>query len=148
MRAEPPPIPEIPGIPEIPVGTLRLFAHYDPADLAPDSGRPSSLPFLIGRLLEDGDRDDLAWLAASCPEPILATWLAEHGTRQLSARSRAYWHAVLGPLPAGDARAEGPGPSGGASLARRAKVSVGGAPRDLTPQPDLGLPAAPDLWPL
>lgn len=76
----------------LPAGARRLFAHWDGEDLAPE--RASSL--LIPRLLEDGDAADLAWLLAAFPEPEIAAWLARHGGRQLSRRSRAFWEAVLG----------------------------------------------------
>jgi hypothetical protein len=70
----------------------RLFANYREGDLAPDRG--GSL--LLARLLEDGDSADLAALAAQVSEPVLADWLARHGGRQLSRRSRAFWEVVLG----------------------------------------------------
>ena len=70
----------------------RLFANYQECDLTPDRG--GSL--LIARLLEDGDSADLSWLAAQVSEPALADWLAWHGGRQLSRRSRAFWEVVLG----------------------------------------------------
>jgi hypothetical protein len=50
---------------------------------------------VIGRLLEDGDGADLAWLCEAVPEEELAAWLTRHGGRQLSRRSRAFWEAVL-----------------------------------------------------
>ena len=75
-------------------GARRLFSGYGYAeeDLTPERG--GSL--LIARWLEDGDAADLAWLTATFPEADLAAWLARHGGRQLSARSRAFWEAVLG----------------------------------------------------
>jgi len=76
----------------LPAGARRLFAAYDEEDLAPE--RASSL--LLARLLEDGDAADLAWLTATFPEPEIAAWLARHGGRQLSRRSRAFWGVVLG----------------------------------------------------
>jgi hypothetical protein len=80
----------------LPAPAARLFGHYDPEEL--DTRRAA--PFLIGRLLEDGDGDDLCWLARTCPETELATWLACHGPRTLSARSLAFWSTVLGGAPA------------------------------------------------
>jgi hypothetical protein len=53
----------------------------------------------LARLLEDGDGADLTWLTAQIPEPEIAAWLARHGGRQLSRRSRAFWAAVLDILP-------------------------------------------------
>ncbi|MEO6192792.1 MAG: hypothetical protein ABIS20_07260 [Thermoanaerobaculia bacterium] len=76
----------------LPAGARRLFAAYHEEDLVPE--RASSL--LLARLLEDGDAADLAWLTATFPEPEIAAWLARHGGRQLSRRSRAFWRVVLG----------------------------------------------------
>jgi hypothetical protein len=76
----------------LPAGARRLFAGYAGEDLTPE--RAPSL--LIYRLLEDGDAADLAWLLATFPEPEIAAWLARHGGRQLSRRSRAFWELVLG----------------------------------------------------
>ena len=76
----------------LPAGARRLFAHWDEKDLTPE--RAASL--LLARLLEDGDAADLAWLTATFPEPEIAAWLARHGGRQLSRRSRAFWEVVLG----------------------------------------------------
>jgi hypothetical protein len=73
----------------LPEDTRRLFPGYAEADLA-------ASPFLIGRLLEDGDTHDLAWLCRTFPEPELALWLEARGGRQLSMRSRAFWEVVLG----------------------------------------------------
>ena len=49
----------------------------------------------IGRLLEDGDGEDLRRLVAACGEARLVAWLEERGGRQLSRRSRAFWARVL-----------------------------------------------------
>ena len=76
---------------EIPPETRRLFPGHESAP---------GLPFLIARLLEDGDQDDLRWLTGNVPEADLAAWLEQRGGRQLSVRSRAFWEAVLG-RPAG-----------------------------------------------
>lgn len=76
----------------LPAGARRLFAHWAGEDLTPEQA-PS---LLIARLLEDGDAADLAWLLSVTPEPEIAAWLARHGGRQLSRRSRAFWEAVLG----------------------------------------------------
>ena len=83
----------------------RLFAHYEESDLTPERG--GSL--VIARLLEDGDSADLSGLAARVSEPALADWLARHGGRQLSRRSRAFWEVVLG-------REAGPSVSGAGEL--------------------------------
>ena len=77
-----------PGKPDlrIPEETRRLFPGCDA-----DPG----LPFLIARLLEDGDGADLRWLCRNVPESELAAWLESRGGRQLSVRSRAFWETVL-----------------------------------------------------
>jgi hypothetical protein len=87
---------------ELPAATLRLFDGYDPAALA----APAARDFVIGRLLEEGDRADLAWLAASAASAgstALADWLARRANRQLSRRSRRFWRRVLAPAPVGAA---------------------------------------------
>jgi hypothetical protein len=76
----------------LPAGTHRLFAAYADEDLTPERGRT----LLIARLLEDGDAADLAWLLGTFPESEIVAWLACHGDRQLSRRSRAFWQVVLG----------------------------------------------------
>jgi len=83
---------------------LRLFPGYEAADLE----APDARPFVLSRLLEDGDGADLRRLFAAVPEMSeiseagTAAWLAAHGGRQLSVRSRAFWELVLG-TPAGPA---------------------------------------------
>lgn len=76
-------------IPE-PQGLARHFegALPDPADAASRSA-------LVGRLLEEGDRADLAWLGRQVPRAELVAWFRAHGGRRLSRRSRAFWSAVL-----------------------------------------------------
>jgi hypothetical protein len=82
---------------------LRLFPHYQVEDLE----APAARPFLLARLLEDGDGADLLALFHELPEAEAAAWLATHGGRQLSARSRAFWQIVLG-TEAGPASAGSP----------------------------------------
>lgn len=77
----------------LPEGARRLFPHYDAVDL---DATPS---LVIGRLLEDGDGEDLQWLFATFGEEAVRHWFAERGGRQLSARSRAFWRLVLGVEP-------------------------------------------------
>lgn len=81
---------------ELPSYTCRLFDGYAEADLA----RPESLPFLCERLLEEGDRADLRWLASQVAEDELRAFVRRDGGRRLSARSRAFWRLLL--LPAGE----------------------------------------------
>jgi hypothetical protein len=76
----------------LPEETRRLFPGLLPGDMEADLG---ASPLLIGRLLEDGDSHDLAWLCRTLPEAELALWLEARGGRQLSVRSRAFWEVVL-----------------------------------------------------
>ncbi len=78
---------------EIPAALAeRLFADVAREDLT--LGRSRSL--VLARLLEDGDRNDLAWMFAALPEEEIAIWLEAQGGCKLSRRSAAYWQAVLG----------------------------------------------------
>jgi hypothetical protein len=79
----------------LPSETQRLFPHYEVENL--DLQRSRSL--ILGRLLEDGDTADLAWLTASLSEAEIAEWFGRHGGRQLSTRSRELWRIVLGREP-------------------------------------------------
>jgi len=72
--------------------TLRLFPGYEEEALE----APGARPFLLSRLLEDGDGADLRELFSELPEAEAAAWLATRGGRQLSVRSRAFWQVVLG----------------------------------------------------
>lgn len=74
----------------------RLFADVAREDLTLDSFPGRSRSLVLARLLEDGDRNDLAWLFAALPEEEIANWLKAQGGRKLSRRSSAYWQAVLG----------------------------------------------------
>ncbi len=72
-----------------PPQTHRLFPDLAAGgSLEPDD-------FVIGRLLEDGDRADLHWLTSAAGRERLREWLVERGERQLSRRSRAFWALVL-----------------------------------------------------
>ena len=80
-----------------PARTLRHFPEgaegpEGPFDLADPAARGGT----IARLLEDGDRADLAWLASRVGADALRDWLARHGARRLSRRSRAFAAAALG----------------------------------------------------
>lgn len=86
---------------DIPPATKRLFSAYSTASLVAEVHRP----FLIGRLLEEGDSSDLRWLNASLPESELGDWLETRGDRGLSRRGLAFWSLVLGR----QARGEAPG---------------------------------------
>ena len=51
--------------------------------------------YLIGRLLEEGNSNDLVWLNQVFSEDQIGSWLQTRGSRQLSRRSRLFWSAVL-----------------------------------------------------
>lgn len=76
---------------ELPAATLRLFDGYAPVELV----RPEHRGFLIERLLEEGDREDLRWLVTQVGEAELADFFHRAGGRRLSARSRSFWSLVL-----------------------------------------------------
>ena len=77
---------------DLPDGTFRLFPELPPEDLGSPPG-----PYVVGRLLEEGDGDDLRWLSRTVDEAVLRAWLEERGGRQLSRRSRAFWVRLLRP---------------------------------------------------
>ena len=72
--------------------TQRLFPHHDVGELDDAEYRP----FIIARLLEEGDSRDLHFLAGQAGEDELHDWLDERGARQLSRRSLCFWRLVLG----------------------------------------------------
>jgi hypothetical protein len=86
----------------LPARGARLFPH-EVVDELPARGRG----LLIARLLEEGDGEDLRWLAGAVSESELAAWLRRHGGRKLSRRSRAFWECALG-VTAGPAAAGAP----------------------------------------
>ncbi len=75
----------------VPDSVQRLFDGYEASIL----GTAEQRDFLIGRLLEDGDRRDLAWLSAEVGAAALADWIRRRGERQLSRRSRLFWQKVF-----------------------------------------------------
>ena len=52
-------------------------------------------PYVLARLLEDGDRADLTWLCRQVSAADLAAWIERHGARRLSRRSLAFWAVTL-----------------------------------------------------
>jgi hypothetical protein len=62
---------------------------------APVLDAASPDPYVMARLLEDGDREDLAWLCRQLPASALAAWVERHGARRLSRRSLAFWAVTL-----------------------------------------------------
>jgi hypothetical protein len=72
----------------------RALRHFPEG--APDPSTPEGRGALVGRLLEDGDREDLRALATVVGRAAIAEWVERHGRRRLSRRSRAFWFVVLG----------------------------------------------------
>jgi len=75
---------------ELPPGVARHFAGQ-PIDLS----APADRAHLVERLLEDGDRRDLAWLGATVARAEIETWFDRHAGRRLSRRSRVFWAATF-----------------------------------------------------
>lgn len=73
-----------------PTATRRLFAPGTDLDSERHPG------WLIERLLEDGDSDDLRWLFKAVPHAEIVDWLSRYGARRLSRRSQALWCMLLG----------------------------------------------------
>jgi hypothetical protein len=83
-------------LPELPAAVSMRFWGY-----AEDELRGTGRGLLIGRLLEEGEGEELRWLLAALGGQALGEWLRAHGGTVLSRRSRAFWSAVLGvPAPA------------------------------------------------
>src|ERR1700676_5435121 len=72
-----------------------LDAASPDATDAPVLDAPSPDPYVMARLLEDGDREDLAWLCRQLPASALAAWVERHGARRLSRRSLSFWAVTL-----------------------------------------------------
>lgn len=87
----------------LPEAARRLFSEPPPAV---DLNLEAHGPFIIGRLLEDGDGEDLSWLSENVPEAALASWVRDRGRRQLSRRSAAFWSLILAQSPETPAGAE------------------------------------------
>jgi hypothetical protein len=58
-----------------------------------DSG---SRNLTLARILEEGDRADLAWLAREAGREAIVTFVRELSGRKLSARSRRFWCRAFG----------------------------------------------------
>jgi hypothetical protein len=76
----------------IPASVRARFPGVDEATL----GAPEHRDYVVVRLLEDGDGDELAWLVRAAGRAALADVVARRGGRQLSRRSRVFWQRVLG----------------------------------------------------
>ena len=72
----------------------RTLRHFP--DGVGDLADPAARNETIARLLEDGDREDLAWLAAAIGSEPIRDWIARHAARRLSRRSRAFWCVAAG----------------------------------------------------
>ena len=79
-------------LPALPDAVRARFPGYDEAALR----APGHRGFLIGRLLEEGEGEELRWLVAAVGEQALAAFVRDHGGRALSRRSRAFWERVTG----------------------------------------------------
>ncbi|HVR11624.1 MAG TPA: hypothetical protein VMW75_26505 [Thermoanaerobaculia bacterium] len=83
---------------DLPPAARRLFGEPGAAAAAGemaalDAAAPD--PYVLARLLEDGDRADLEWLCRRLPAGDLASWIERHGARRLSRRSLAFWALAL-----------------------------------------------------
>ncbi|MGH9380093.1 MAG: DUF6922 domain-containing protein [Thermoanaerobaculia bacterium] len=74
----------------LPHGTRRLFPTDEAASAAahPD--------WVIERVLDEGDSEDVAWLFRTFGRADVDTWVRARGGRRLSLRSRRFWERVLG----------------------------------------------------
>lgn len=82
---------------ELPPAVRRLFGDPGSAAFreAPPFDAAAPDPYVLARLLEDGDRADLTWLCRQLQAGDLAGWIERHGARRLSRRSLAFWAAAL-----------------------------------------------------
>lgn len=83
----------------LPEAALRLFAH----DTEPHTLVETAPEMVMGRLMEEGDSQDLRWLIANFSETRLSEWLDKHD-RRLSRRSRAFWQSLLNRPDLGNSR--------------------------------------------
>jgi hypothetical protein len=79
-------------LPPLPSAVRARFAGYEEQALR----APEHRGFLVSRLLEEGERDELRWLLAATGRDALAAWFAAHAGAALSRRSRLFWAAMLG----------------------------------------------------
>lgn len=74
----------------LPHGTRRLFPTGEAASAAAHPG------WVIERVLDEGDSEDLAWLFRGFGRTVVDTWVRTRGGRRLSLRSRRFWELALG----------------------------------------------------
>lgn len=72
----------------------HLRRHFP--DGVGDLAEAATRSAVIARLLEDGDRRDLAWLAAAVGPEAIRAWIEAHAARRLSRRSRSFWTLAAG----------------------------------------------------
>lgn len=75
----------------------RLFDGYGESSGRSELQRHEG--FVVGRLLESGDSNDLRRLAKTVPEERWRSWFERQGGLGLSARSRVFWSLLLGAEP-------------------------------------------------
>ena len=75
----------------------RIERHFQGIEQAPTA--EAHRAFAILRLLEEGDRGDLAWLAGRTTRDELRAIFQQQGGRKLSARSRRFWARLFGVAP-------------------------------------------------
>lgn len=75
----------------LPDATRRLFPGYEPEALT----APGCRDFLIARLLDEGDSDDLRWLFSQLGTDEVRQRLDGPCRGKLSARSERFWRLVL-----------------------------------------------------
>ena len=78
---------------DAPVAPAPTLDAVSPAVPMLDAAAPD--PYVMARLLEDGDREDLAWLCRQLPAGALAAWVERHCARRLSRRSLSFWAVTL-----------------------------------------------------
>ncbi len=76
-------------------GVAGAMGAVAAAGEAPSFDAAAPDPYVLARLLEDGDRADLGWLCARLSADALAGWVERHGARRLSRRSLAFWAVTL-----------------------------------------------------
>ena len=74
-----------------PASMSRLFEELDPFDPLD----PEIRQLVICRLLEEGEREDLRWLASAVGEAEIASCFEGRAKRQISRRSSSFWSLLL-----------------------------------------------------
>ena len=66
------------------------------SEASPRTLAPESRNLTLARILEEGDRAELAWLARELGRDAIVEFVRERGGRKLSARSRRFWCRAFG----------------------------------------------------